>query len=171
MLLASSPGLPLGPLPKTKVSYHVSSQETRLKLIERGHTLATPPPANHLEAGWKQGLIDPPSGRGHATPHMPVERAKCWWLLKIEPSLCPNALKNGPKPLAKLYNSPRELLQLADCTAAFATCPSVFPDPGSAISPAPGKNVLEMTSFPLNRDQLHCLMIGCHTFLHLMDQI
>ena len=43
----------------------------------------------------------------------------------------------------------------------------VFPDPGSAISPAPGKNVLEMTSFSLNRDQLHnhhCLMIGCHTF-------
>ena len=25
-------------------------------------------------------------GRGHATPHMPVETAKCWWLLKIEPN-------------------------------------------------------------------------------------
>ena len=24
--------------------------------------------------------------RGHATPHMPVETAKCWWLLKIEPN-------------------------------------------------------------------------------------
>ena len=34
--------------------------------------------------GYKQGLIDP--GRGHATPHMPVETAKCWWLLKIEPN-------------------------------------------------------------------------------------
>ena len=32
-----------------------------------------------------QGLIDP--GRGHATPHMPVETAKCWWLLKIEPNV------------------------------------------------------------------------------------
>ena len=26
------------------------------------------------------------AGRGHATPHMPVQRAKCWWLLKIEPN-------------------------------------------------------------------------------------
>ena len=26
-------------------------------------------------------------GRGHATPHMPVETAKCWWLLKIEPNV------------------------------------------------------------------------------------
>ena len=25
-------------------------------------------------------------GRGHATLHMPVETAKCWWLLKIEPN-------------------------------------------------------------------------------------
>ena len=25
-------------------------------------------------------------GRGHATPHVPVETAKCWWLLKIEPN-------------------------------------------------------------------------------------
>ena len=25
-------------------------------------------------------------GGGHATPHMPVESAKCWWLLKIEPT-------------------------------------------------------------------------------------
>ena len=24
--------------------------------------------------------------RGHAIPHMPVETAKCWWLLKIEPN-------------------------------------------------------------------------------------
>ena len=31
------------------------------------------------------------AGRGHATPHMPVETAKCWWLLKIEP----NALAGG----------------------------------------------------------------------------
>ena len=34
-----------------------------------------------------QGLIDPRSGRGHATPHMPVETAKCWWL--------PNAWAGG----------------------------------------------------------------------------
>ena len=26
------------------------------------------------------------AGRGHATPHMPVELTKCWWLLKIEPN-------------------------------------------------------------------------------------
>ena len=49
--------------------------------------------------------------RGHATPHMPVETAKCWLLLKIEPSLslkpAQTPLKNGPKPLAKLYNSPK----------------------------------------------------------------
>ena len=49
--------------------------------------------------------------RGHATPHSPVETAKCWWLLKIEPSLslkpAQTPLKNGPKPLAKLYNSPK----------------------------------------------------------------
>ena len=49
-------------------------------------------------------------GRGHATLHMPVETAKCWWLLKIEPSLslkhAQTPLKNGPKPLVKLYNSP-----------------------------------------------------------------
>ena len=35
-----------------------------------------------------------------------LETAKCWWLLKIEPSLslkpAQNPLKNGPKPLAKL---------------------------------------------------------------------
>ena len=33
-----------------------------------------------------QGHIDPKAGRGHGTPHMPVETAKCWWLLKIEPN-------------------------------------------------------------------------------------
>ena len=25
-------------------------------------------------------------GKGHVTPDMPVETAKCWWLLKIEPN-------------------------------------------------------------------------------------
>ena len=25
-------------------------------------------------------------GEEHATPHMPVETAKCWWFLKIEPN-------------------------------------------------------------------------------------
>ena len=34
-----------------------------------------------------KGLSTREAGRGHATPHMPVETAKCWWLLKIEPSL------------------------------------------------------------------------------------
>ena len=50
-------------------------------------------------------------GEGMQLPHMPVETAKCWWLLKIEPSLslkpAQPPLKNGPKPLAKLYNSPK----------------------------------------------------------------
>ena len=32
-------------------------------------------------------LTTPKGRRGHATPHMPVERAKCWWLLKIEPNV------------------------------------------------------------------------------------
>ena len=31
-----------------------------------------------------KGLSTREAGRGHATPHMPVETAKCWWLLKIE---------------------------------------------------------------------------------------
>ena len=35
---------------------------------------------------YYEGRIDPPkAGRGHATLHMPVQRAKCWRL--IEPSL------------------------------------------------------------------------------------
>ena len=58
-----------------------------------------------------RGLSTREAGRGHATPHMPVETAKCWWLLKIEPSLslkpAQTPLKNGQKPLAKLYNSPK----------------------------------------------------------------
>ena len=58
-----------------------------------------------------KGLSTREAGRGHATPQMPVETAKCWWLLKIEPSLslkpAQTPLKNGPKPLAKLYNSPK----------------------------------------------------------------
>ena len=33
-----------------------------------------------------KGLLTREAGRGHATPHMPVETAKCWWLLKIEPN-------------------------------------------------------------------------------------
>ena len=33
-----------------------------------------------------KGLSTHEAGRGHATPHMPVERGKCWWLLKIEPN-------------------------------------------------------------------------------------
>ena len=32
-----------------------------------------------------KGLSTREAGRGHATPHIPVETAKCWWLLKIEP--------------------------------------------------------------------------------------
>ena len=33
-----------------------------------------------------KGLSTREAGRGHATLHMPVEMAKCWWLLKIEPN-------------------------------------------------------------------------------------
>ena len=33
-----------------------------------------------------KGLSTREAGRGHATLHMPVETAKCWWLLKIEPN-------------------------------------------------------------------------------------
>ena len=35
---------------------------------------------------FSKGLSTREAGRGHATPHMPVETAKCWWLLKIEPN-------------------------------------------------------------------------------------
>ena len=43
-----------------------------------------------------KGLSTREVGSGHATPHMPVETAKCWWLLKIEPSL---SLKPAQTPL------------------------------------------------------------------------
>ena len=52
-----------------------------------------------------KGLLTREVGRGHATPHMPVETAKCWWLLIIEPSLslkpAQTPSKMGLKPLAK----------------------------------------------------------------------
>ena len=35
------------------------------------------------------------AGRGHATPHMPVETAKCWWLLKIEPNVAKAAVQSA----------------------------------------------------------------------------
>ena len=51
-----------------------------------------------------------PSGPPYACL-APVETAKCWWLLKIEPSLslkpAQTPLKNGPKPLVKLHSSPK----------------------------------------------------------------
>ena len=34
---------------------------------------------------YNQGRIDPSAGRGHATPVQPVQRAKCWRLLNLEP--------------------------------------------------------------------------------------
>ena len=37
-------------------------------------------------SSFLKGLSTREAGRGHATPHMPVETAKCWWLLKIEPN-------------------------------------------------------------------------------------
>ena len=39
-----------------------------------------------FEVHNSKGLSTREAGRGHATPHMPVETAKCWWLLKIEPN-------------------------------------------------------------------------------------
>ena len=33
-----------------------------------------------------KGLSTREAGKGYATPHMPVETAKCWCLLKIEPN-------------------------------------------------------------------------------------
>ena len=43
-----------------------------------------PAPYSNEPSGTK-GLTTREAGRGHATPHVPVETAKCWWLLKIEP--------------------------------------------------------------------------------------
>ena len=41
---------------------------------------------SYLLEWWGQGRIDPPkAGRGHATPVQPVQRAKCWRLLNLEP--------------------------------------------------------------------------------------
>ena len=72
-------------------------------------------------------------GGGHATPHMPVETCRDGKMLVVTKNrtlpfskACPNPLKNGPKPLTKLYNSPKNSRALkvnADCTAAFATRP------------------------------------------------
>ena len=39
-----------------------------------------------MELDTTKGLSTREAGRGHATPHMPVETAKCWWLLKIDPN-------------------------------------------------------------------------------------
>ena len=36
-----------------------------------------------------KGLSTREVGRGHATPHMPVETTKCWWLLRPSLSLKP----------------------------------------------------------------------------------
>ena len=60
--------------------------------------------------GNVKGLSTREAGRGHATPHMPIETAKCWWVLKIEPSLSLKPAQTPSKmgkPLAKLYNSPK----------------------------------------------------------------
>ena len=40
----------------------------------------------HVRIHEAKGLSTREAGRGHATLHMPVETAKCWWLLKIEPN-------------------------------------------------------------------------------------
>ena len=45
-----------------------------------------PLPKKCEEEGSLYGLSTREAGRGRATPHMPVETAKCWWLLKIEPN-------------------------------------------------------------------------------------
>ena len=51
----------------------------RLKCID-GHRLGP------RKVALYQGRIDPPkAGRGHATPVQPVQRAKCWRLLNLEP--------------------------------------------------------------------------------------
>ena len=50
-----------------------------------------------LHLSWINGLSTCEVGRGHATPHMPVETAKYWNSLKVD----------------------------ADCTAAFATRPRI----------------------------------------------
>ena len=45
--------------------------------------------ASYLELATIKCLSTHEAGRGRATPHMPVESAKCWWLLKIEPYVAP----------------------------------------------------------------------------------
>ena len=50
-----------------------------------GGSLICPTWLEHVHSN--KGLLTHEAGRGHATPHMPVETAKCWWLLKIEPFL------------------------------------------------------------------------------------
>ena len=61
-----------------------------------------------FSVGRVKGLSTREAGRRHATPHMPVEPAKCRWLLKIEPSLpAQTPSKMSENILAKLYNSPK----------------------------------------------------------------
>ena len=43
-------------------------------------------PHSHIKKVGHRSLLTHEAGRGHATPHMPVETTKCWWLLKIEPN-------------------------------------------------------------------------------------
>ena len=46
-------------------------------------SIPTLPPLSNL--GGRKDLSTPKGRRGHATPHMSVETAKCW-LLKIKPN-------------------------------------------------------------------------------------
>ena len=51
------------------------------RVLTQSHTSRSLVPSK-----FAQGHIDPPkAGRGHATPVQPVQRAKCWRLLNLEP--------------------------------------------------------------------------------------
>ena len=52
----------------------------------QGQDLYSTPGHQSKQKDSAKGLSTREAGRGHATPHMPVETTKCWWLLKIEPN-------------------------------------------------------------------------------------
>ena len=75
--------------------------------------------------GRPKSLLTRKAGRGHATPHMPVETSKCWWILKIEPSI-PKPAQTPSKMGQNLYithQRTREFLYTASRSTQTAQMP------------------------------------------------
>ena len=75
-----------GSIASTLFEQHVKCMLLCFALSCRGRPNYKRKSLNERHQGAVKGLSTREAGRGHATPHMPVETAKCWWLLKIEPN-------------------------------------------------------------------------------------